>query len=234
MAVDVTAGNVHDSVAFDAVYDKAMERFPQTQLVAMDAAYKTAWICKKVLDGGRVPILPYTRTGSKPGMYRPWEYRYDEAQDCMICPRGESLRYATTDREGYREYKSDPKRCADCPNRCLCTNNAKMQKTVRRHVWGWYLDVAEAIRKTPLGKEAYAKRKETIERVFADAKEKHGMRYTHHRGLERVTAWVVMKYAAMNLKKLASWSWPRLSGLLPSLTAYIKHLFDYIVIPAFA
>ena len=50
-------------------------------------------------------------------------------------------------------------------------------------------------------------RKETIERVFADAKEKHAMRYTHHRGLARVTAWVRLKYAAMNLKKLAVWKW---------------------------
>ena len=50
-------------------------------------------------------------------------------------------------------------------------------------------------------------RKETIERVFADAKEKYAMRYTHHRGLARVTNWVRLKYAAMNLKKLAEWSW---------------------------
>ena len=48
-------------------------------------------------------------------------------------------------------------------------------------------------------------RKETIERVFADAKEKHAMRYTHHRGLARVSAWVRLKYATMNLKKIAIW-----------------------------
>ena len=33
------------------------------------------------------------------------------------------------------------------------------------------------------------------------------MRYTHHRGLAAVTRWVRLKYAAMNLKKLAKWSW---------------------------
>ena len=43
--------------------------------------------------------------------------------------------------------------------------------------------------------------------VFADAKEKHAMRYTHHRGLAAVTRWVRLKFAAMNLKKLANWSW---------------------------
>ena len=31
------------------------------------------------------------------------------------------------------------------------------------------------IRHTPLGKQTYEQRKETIERVFADAKEKHGI-----------------------------------------------------------
>lgn len=65
----------------------------------------------------------------------------------------------------------------------------------------------DGIRKTELGKQIYAQRKQTIERIFADAKEKHAMRYTHHRGLAAVTKWVRLKYAAMNLKKLAIWSW---------------------------
>ena len=75
------------------------------------------------------------------------------------------------------------------------------------HIWQEYLDLVEALRKTERGKEIYAMRKETIERVFADAKEKHAMRYTHHRGLAAVTRWVRLKYAAMNLKKMAIWSW---------------------------
>ena len=43
--------------------------------------------------------------------------------------------------------------------------------------------------------------------AFADAKEKHAMRYTHHRGLAAVTRWVRLKFVAINLKKLANWSW---------------------------
>lgn len=43
-------------------------------------------------------------------------------------------------------------------------------------------------------------RSQTIERVFTDAKEKHGMRYTMLRGLDRVRNWVRLKFAAMNLK----------------------------------
>lgn len=49
----------------------------------------------------------------------------------------------------------------------------------------------------------YKERKEKIERVFADAKEKHAMRYTPYRGLTAVRSWVRLKFAAMNLKKIA-------------------------------
>ena len=60
---------------------------------------------------------------------------------------------------------------------------------------------------TPIYQRMYKARKETIERVFADAKEQHGMRYTRYTGLAQVTNWVKIKFAAMNLKKLAKWSW---------------------------
>ena len=83
--------------------------------------------------------------------------------------------------------------------------------------------MVEQLRKTEHGKELYARRKETIERVFADAKEKHAMRYTQHRGLARVTTWVRLKFVAMNLKKLANWSWEnscfcRFWGLFSAIT----------------
>ena len=60
----------------------------------------------------------------------------------------------------------------------------------------------EDIRYTPEYKELYERRKETIERVFADAKEKYAMRYTPYRGLSQVTNWVRLKFAAMNLKSM--------------------------------
>ena len=62
--------------------------------------------------------------------------------------------------------------------------------------------MAEDIRHTPQYRDIYKLRQQKIERVFADAKEKHGMRYTQYRGLAQVTNWVKLKFAAMNLKKL--------------------------------
>jgi hypothetical protein len=68
------------------------------------------------------------------------------------------------------------------------------------------MELVEDFRHSPEGKITYSERKKTIERVFADAKEKHGMRYTLYKGLTRVTNWVKLKFACMNLKKLAAWS----------------------------
>ena len=57
----VTPGNVHDSVAFDEVYDKVTENFPQVEAVVADAAYKTPHIYKKVFGDGRVLSTAYKR-----------------------------------------------------------------------------------------------------------------------------------------------------------------------------
>jgi hypothetical protein len=46
----VTLGNVHDSIAFDNVYDKVTASFPEIETVVADSACKTPCICKKVFD----------------------------------------------------------------------------------------------------------------------------------------------------------------------------------------
>ena len=124
------------------------------------------------------------------------------------------LNYSTTNRDGYREYKSNPKVCANCPAREQCTRNKDFIKTVTQHIWKPYVDMAEELRYTERHKKYYKMRKETIERVFADAKEKHGMRYTRYTGLAQVTNWVRLKFAAMNLKKFAIRKWEDAHNLL--------------------
>ena len=203
----VTPGNVHDSVAFDEVYDEVTAAFPEVKAIVVDSAYKTPHICKKVFDDGRVLSTAYKRPQTMKGGHEWWKYVYDEFYDCVICPEYQPLKYSTTNRDGYREYKSDPKLCKDCPTRELCTHSKNCVKTVQRHIWKDYEEMADDVRYTPVYQRLYKKRKETIERVFADAKEKHAMRYTQYRGLAQVTNWVKLKLAAMNLKKLALRKW---------------------------
>ena len=82
--------------------------------------------------------------------------------------------------------------------------------------------MAEDVRHSPEGKAVYALRKETVERVFADAKEKHAMRYTHLRGLAKLKMQTLLTFAAMNLKKMARW---KKKGELNTAFSFIVHIF---------
>lgn len=181
-----TPGNVHNSVAFDEVYDRVTKTFPEVNTIVADSAYKTPHICKKVSNDKRVLSTAYKCLQTMKGGHEWWKYVYDEYYDCVICPEYQILTYRATDSDGYREYKSDPKICTNCPTRELCTHAKDFAKTVQRHIWKDYEDLADDARYTPEYQELYKQRKETIERVFADAKEKHTMRYTQYRGSTQV------------------------------------------------
>ena len=205
--VTLNPGNIHDSVAFDELYDRLDKVFPEMKYLVADAGYKTPWIAKQVIDDGRIPGLPYKRPMGKTGFFRPYEFIYDEYFDCVLCPENSVLRYSTTTREGYRQFKSNTNICKDCPSKFKCTENQKNVKVVEKHIWADYLELVEDYRHTPPLRDLYKRRKETIERVFADAKEKHAMRFTYLRGLTRNLGWVRLKFAAMNLKKYALHMW---------------------------
>ncbi|MDV7401199.1 transposase, partial [Arthrospira platensis SPKY1] len=99
------------------------------------------------------------------------QFIYDAERDGYRCPNGQFLPYSTTNRLGYREYKSDPQQCRDCPLRDQCTQSRNQTKVVVRHVWETSKERIGSHRLTPEGKQIYARRKETVERSFADAKQ---------------------------------------------------------------
>ena len=113
------------------------------------------------------------------------------------------LTYRTTNREGYREYKSCGSACASCAYLAKCTQSKDHVKTVMRHIWEPYMEMCEEIRQTLGMKELYSQRKETIERIFGSAKENHGFRYTQMFGKARMEMKAGLTFACMNLKKLA-------------------------------
>ena len=203
----VTPGNTHDSHILEPLVEQVIEKVSKPKAVAADAAYKTPAITSYLLKNDITPALPYTRPRTKEGFFRKHEYVYDEHFDCYICPTGEILKYTTTTKEGYRQYKSDPRICAGCPFLSQCTQSQAHQKLIQRHVWEEHVEEADHLRHHQDVKPIYEKRKETIERVFADAKEKHGMRWTTLRGLKKMSMQAMLTFAALNLKKMATWTW---------------------------
>ena len=147
--------------------------------------------------------MGYRRPTHKAGYFYKREYIYDELNDQYTCPAGQIILYKTTSREGYRHYQSNPKICANCPLIDRCTRNANKVKTITRHVWEDSKERVNQNRLTDKGKVIYARRKETVERSFADAKQLHGYRYAQFRGRSKVQMQCLMVANAQNMKKIA-------------------------------
>ncbi|PKR47505.1 IS1182 family transposase [Thalassospira marina] len=199
-----TPANLHDSIPYLARLDRQRRRFDLGVVaVGLDAGYATAAIAKGLEDRDILGVTGYRRPSLRDGYLPKRKYLYDRELDGYRCPEGQLLTYATTDRNGYRHYRSDPEKCRTCPLLASCTSNSKHQKTVTRHVWQDTREKVDSHRLTPWGKLIYRRRKETVERSFADAKQLHGHRYARYRGLVNVKCQCLLAAAAQNIKKIA-------------------------------
>lgn len=200
----VTPANVHDSIPYLGRLDRQSERFGfRVRAVGLDAGYSTAAIAKGLEDRNIYAVIGYRRANHAEGLFRKRQFRYEAEGDVYVCPNQQRLIYRTTNREGYRQYHSDARVCRDCPLREKCTRSRNCIKIVTRHVWQESKDHIEQHRLEPQGKRIYKRRKETVERSFADAKQLHGHRYARMRGLVRAAEQCLLAAAAQNIKKIA-------------------------------
>ncbi len=201
----VTPGNVHDSVPYLSRLDRQIQRFGfKVEASALDSGYLTSAVCKGLSDRGIFGVIAHRRFKPTKGLFPKAKFTYDKEKDLYICPNKDELTYRTTTREGYREYKSDPKKCATCPLLSQCTRSKTKQKVITRHVWEDHKEQVRLNRLSPSGKELYKFRKEKVERSFADSKELHGLRYCRLRGLRNTSEQVLLTAACQNMKKIAT------------------------------
>lgn len=212
VACSTNAGNMHDSVAFDGVYEELIEEYEEEiENVCLDSGYNTPAICKKIKDDGKEALMPYSRQKGRKDkeLMAKKEFEYNKENDCYVCPTGEILELKTVDKQGYKIYKSDKKSCEICPLKEKCTKSKNHQKVITRHIWQDYKDEVNMKRYEKLFKSEYPKRKQTIERIFGDCKEQHSLRFTRVRGLEKNRNQALLIFACHNLKKMSLWRWEK-------------------------
>lgn len=202
--VHVTPGNVNDVVPYLDRLDIQIEKFGfDVKYVGLDAGYYTAPLCKGICDRKIQPVIA-TRLGPhEKGKFTINSFIYIEEWDAYACPNNCFLTYKTTTRQGYSEYVSNECNCKDCPKRDKCLVGKNEIRTIRRHVWEEFKEIDKFFLRTEKGKYIYGKRKETVERSFADSKELHGLRYSRMRGIKKITEQCLMTATAQNLKKIA-------------------------------
>jgi transposase len=226
LGYSVHPGNENDGKTFPAVYEKI--KHLNIDVMVGDTAYKTPAIAQKMKEDGIALVSTYSGPKTKDGFFPKYEYVYDEYYDCYLCPANEILHYSTTNRDGYREYKSNPKICAQCPHLSQCTLSKDHVKVVTRHVWQGAVDEADENRYRYDLKDLYKYRKETIERIFGLAKELHGFRYTQQFGKAQMEVKAALTYACMNLKKLAKKRWKTgpVSSFLQFFLGFFSEIFN--------
>lgn len=226
--VYVTPGNTNDVKPYIERLKYQIDRFGfKVKTVGLDAGYNTAALCKQIYDLGLNAAMGSRRGCQQKGKYGKYKFKYISEWDVYICPERNYLEYVTTDRDGYREYKCKNGRCATCPCKGECLSARQKTKSLRRHVWEDYKDKAYIFTHTDEGKAIYQRRKETIERSFADAKELHGLRYCRMRGIAKVEEQCLLTAAVQNIKKIATILHKK--DLLRSFSAHILNLIRFLL-----
>lgn len=185
----VTKGNIHDSVPFinRAEYIKRIFEF-DIKKYAVDSGYLTLDIKKYFIDNEIFGVFGYRRYGTKESRKEKRKYEYVKELDIYYeKDTGEVLEYkGLIDRNGYKKYQ----------------NNNKT-KVVRRHIHEEWNEHFRENRLSKEGKELYQKRKEHIERSFADSKQNHGYRYAMYKGVQKNQNYTWLICAAQNMKNIA-------------------------------
>ena len=199
-----TPASVHDAVPYLRRLDRQRERFGfQVRAVGLDAGYASAAIAHGLEQRRIYGVTGYRQPNHGEGLFAKRKFQYQKERDVYVCPNRQQLVYRTTNRQGYRQYHSHPEHCRACALRLQCTRSKNMVKVITRHVWQAARERVDGHRLEPQGKKIYERRKETVERSFADAKQLHGHRYARMRGLNNVTEQCLLAATAQNMKKIA-------------------------------
>jgi transposase len=185
----ITKGNVHDSGPFieRAEYIKRTFNF-KIKKYAVDSGYLTLDIKKYFIDNNIFGVFGYRRFGTPESRKDKNNYQYIKENDIYVDKNdGEVLEYkGLIDKLGYKKYE-----------------NLDKTKIVRRHIYEEWNEMFRENRISEEGKKLYQKRKEHVERSFADSKQNHGYRYAMYKGVKKNQHYTWLICAAQNMKNIS-------------------------------
>lgn len=203
--VHVEPANINDITPMPEILQEIEHRLGRLpKYMGLDAGYHSAWIAHLLEINGIQGVIGYRRHTHKTDTYGKYRFNYNYDYDFYTCPAQQRLYWKTTTREGYRQYFCDSKTCAQCPRRTECFGKSMSRRMVERHVWQDALDEVMLFTKTSQGKRIYNRRKETIERSFAEAKVNHGLRFARMLGIKNMREQCFLTAAVQNIKRLVA------------------------------
>jgi transposase len=152
----------------------------------------------------KYPVLVqlHKSEGEKAHPYHASRFRYEAAEDCVICPQGKQLTYRGSSWKG--SYLERVYRCQE-HRECAVARQCTKDRTGRKIGLSPYHEALVAQRekqRKAKNRAKLAKRKFIVERTFAEIKQHMGFRRWTMRGKQGTKAQWAMICTAYNLRKL--------------------------------
>ena len=206
--VFVTSGNIHDCVPHLSHIEYQLEKFWfKTESICADAAYNSNEIFDAMHKRSIKALIPQRhKSNACSNFYKAFDtknFAYDSGENVYICSAGKLLKYSNFSKKNRRKrYLASVTDCRDCPHREKCIGKSKNPRMIERSLHKEaHVEQAKNL-KTPLYREAMKLRKIWCEGNFAHQKQRHNLRHTFKRGIERVTEQCLLSACALNLKRL--------------------------------
>lgn len=206
--VFVTPANVNDCSPHTERLEHQIDKFGfETESVCADAGYDNAEVYDAMLKRN---IKTYIPRRQKPVVncnyeedFNPGNFQYDSNKNVYICPAGKELHYRSyLKQKGYKRYVAKKKDCMSCPYKEQCIGKSNNPRKIERNMH------EEARREQAMNNgtteyyEAMRLRKIWCEGNFSHQKERHNLKRTFKRGIEKITEQCLLSACALNLKRL--------------------------------
>ena len=173
------------------------------QAILADGNYLSAENLKDLKQRGIIAyIAPDRRQNKKATFSRDVDFIYDAQKDLYMCKSGRELTYAGFDKDKQMEvYRAKKEDCDNCPLRSRCCGGESSRR-IKHTIYKDEVEEFMEFSKTGNFKYAMRKRKSTVERAFAEAKDNHTLRRLNVRGISGAQKVFTMIAIVQNLKKL--------------------------------
>jgi len=203
---------VNDQNQFVPIFEQVVDNVGQTpKKSSADCGYATHKTYEYIQQHSLDVYLPDAQAAmvddpnNPKSRYTKDKFRYDEANDCYLCPEGRPLDFLQikikADLQG-RVYRS--RDCRGCPATawCLRKNNKSHRKLLHIYATDPVIHQMRQKLNSPEGKAEYRQRLSTVEPPFGNLKQNLGFRYFLVRGHEKVRGEFNLMCIAHNLRKI--------------------------------
>jgi len=229
-AVETTTGAVDEASQLLGLIEAHEDTTEQAvRIVIADARYGSVSnliSCQRAEIRAQVKLLgdSIRGKGRSEGIYSDERFSYDVQTNTYRCPANELMRPRRLHLKRLTwEYVTAKGTCLVCKLRALCTRS-RTGRTIHRHRDQVLLERARNVANSKAAKTDLKRRQHLMERSFADAANRHGLKRSRWRGLCKQAIQDLLIATVQNLRKLIrylSQSHPYLADCLLKLSYYL-------------